>query len=139
MALRTFDPAQDLLNGCVGIGRTYNDYDPAGVPVGLPPRGHWMVSPEVLLIRQGDGRIHAPVPPRQHHSGGDTPELLSGVRDRSDRAGLGVSGSEGPPGLSARARYLHRVSADNADGQTRNPFLGQISLAPGLVWSETLC
>ncbi|HWA59176.1 MAG TPA: hypothetical protein VG692_18125 [Gemmatimonadales bacterium] len=138
LAFRTFDPAQDFLDGGVGIGRTYDDYDQAVLRVGLPLRQRWIISPEVMLIRQGEGRIQAPVPPGNTTAAGDTPELFIGVRERSYRAGVSVSGSEGPLGLSASAGYLHRVNADNVDGRTRNRFVGQLTVTLGVTRGGTL-
>lgn len=131
LAFRTFDPAQDFLDGGVGIGRTYDDYDQAGLAVSLPLGTRWLVTPEASLIRQGEGRIQAPVPPGFTTEAGDTPQLFIGTVEKRYRMGLNVSGRYHGLSLGAMGGAERRVNADNVEGRNSTRFIGRLFVTVG--------
>jgi Capsule assembly protein Wzi len=138
LAFRTFTPAQDFLDGGVGIGRTYDDYDQASLFASLPVGSHWLLTPEATMLRQGSGRIQDPVPLNHSMAAGNTPELFIGTAERTWRLALNASGSHGPVALTASAGFHHRVNVDNVAGRTTDRFVGRLFLTIGLRRRGTL-
>jgi hypothetical protein len=138
LAFRTFTPAQDFLDGGVGIGRTYDDYDQTSLFASFPVGSHWLMTPEATLLRQGTGRIQDPVPLNHSMAAGNTPELFIGTVERTWRLALNASGSRGPVALTASAGFHHRVNADNIAGRTTDRFVGRLFLTVGLRRRGTL-
>ena len=96
------------------------------------PRGtFWLFTPELTLLRQGEGRIDDPFPvsrrrPAQFH------RLFIGVVERTWRVALGVSGRQGPLDVAANAGFHHVVNADHIEGHTVNRFEGRLQATLGL-------
>jgi hypothetical protein len=134
LAFRTFDPAQDFLDGGVGIGRTYDDYDQFGLTVSVPVGPRWLVTPELGLIRQGEGRIQAPVPPGFTTEAGDTPQLFIGTVERRYRAAIGASGQHRAVAVNGLVGVERRANADNIEGRNRTDLVGRLTITVG--WSR---
>jgi hypothetical protein len=89
------------------------------------------VSPELTLLRQGQGRINDPYP--EPDSGGvlPTPALFIGTVERTYRAAVGLSGRTGPLDLAANAGFHHVVNSGHQEGRTVNRFEGRIQATLG--------
>ena len=62
LAFRTIDPFENLTDAGVGIGRNFDDQDQTTLTVTVPRGTFWLFTPELTLLRQGEGRIDDPFP-----------------------------------------------------------------------------
>ncbi len=132
LALRTQDSLENFTDAGIGIGRNFIDNDQLSVFATLPVWRRWLVAPELTLLRQGEGLLTAPAPPRGPLSGG-TPQIFIGVMERTWRAAVGVTGERGILRIGANAGLHHVVNDGHVAGRTRNRFQGSITATIGLV------
>jgi len=78
LAYRTFDPNESFSDGGIGIGPPFTDNDHMLIGIGVPVSRHWLLSPQVQLLRRGEGRIDQPFPDEETAS--DLPTLFIGTR-----------------------------------------------------------
>jgi hypothetical protein len=130
LAFRSQAPFESLTDAGVGLGRNFPDMDQLTLIVTVPVWGRWLLSPEATVLRQGEGRITQPVPPRAE--AGLLPQVLSGTVERTYRLGLGISGRSGPLDLLADAGLHHIVNQGNVPSQTATRFEGRIQATLGL-------
>ena len=132
LAFRTFDNQfQDFTDRDVGLGRNFADNDQLSLMVTVPVLANWLLTPELTLLRQGEGRIQDPYPPSGSAELGSTPQLFIGTVERSYRAALGIHGSIRPVQLTANLGY-HRISnAGHMDGRTETRFQGRLFVTVG--------
>ena len=131
LAFRTFDPFESFTDAGVGVGRNYADLDQLTLTVSVPRGTRWLLTPELTLLRQGEGDIRAPFP-SSAGAAGATPQLFIGVVERTWRAALDVSGREGPLELHLNAGYHHVLNAGHTEGRTVNRFEGRLQATLGL-------
>jgi hypothetical protein len=131
LALRAFNPADNFTDEGVGIGRNFSDQDQLTLRVSLPVKSEWLLSPELTVLRQGEGRINDPYPVPDANGVLSTPALFIGVVERTYRAGLGVSGRTGPLDLAATAGFHHVVNSGHQQGQNVNRFEGRLQATLG--------
>ena len=124
------DPFENLTDAGVGIGRNFDDQDQATLTVTVPRGTFWLFTPELTLLRQGEGRIDDPFPSAAE--AGSVPQLFIGVVERTWRAALGISGRQGPLDVAANAGFHHVVNADHIEGHTVNRFEGRLQATLGL-------
>jgi hypothetical protein len=125
LAFRTLDPFESFTDAGVGIGRNFDDMDQLTLTLGIPRGTRWLLTPELTLLRQGEGAIDAPFPATPEAAGA-TPQLFIGVVERTWRAALDVSGREGPLDLHLNAGVHHVVNAGHEPGRTVNRFEGRL-------------
>jgi hypothetical protein len=131
LALRAFNPHENFTDAGVGIGRNFSDYDQLSLRVTLPVMQRWLISPEVTVLRQGEGRINDPYPVPDVGGVLDTPSLFIGVVERTYRAAIGLSGAAGPLELIGEAGLHHVVNDGHVAGQTEDRFVGRIQATLG--------
>jgi hypothetical protein len=131
LAFRTLDPFENFTDAGVGIGRNFDDMDQLTLAVSVPARTRWLLTPELTLLRQGEGAINAPFPATDVEAG-QTPQIFIGVVERTWRAAVGLTGREGPLELSLNAGAHHVVNADHQEGHTVNRFEGRLQATIGL-------
>ena len=131
LAFRTLDPFENFTDAGVGIGRNFDDMDQLTLTVSVPARTRWLLTPELTLLRQGEGAINAPFPATDVEAG-QTPQIFIGVVERTWRAAIGLTGREGPLELSLNAGAHHVVNADHQEGHTVNRFEGRLQATIGL-------
>ena len=132
LALRAFNRAENFTDAGVGLGRNFSDNDHLLVRVSVPLRNRWLVTPELALFRQGEGRIEDPYPAPPERAG--TPALFIGTVERTWRAALALRGQEGPLALSAEAGFHHVVNAGHAAGITDNRVEARVQATLGVGW-----
>jgi hypothetical protein len=132
LALRAFNPADNFTDAGVGIGRNFSDYDEFSLRVGMPVRNRWLVTPELALFRQGEGDINTPYPAGAALQ--QTPALFIGTMERTWRAGLLVSGQEGPFQLTGDLGVHHVTSVGHVEGETETKFVFKLRGTFGLEW-----
>ncbi len=131
LALRAFNPHENFTDAGTGIGRNFSDYDQLSVRVTLPVMERWLVSPELTVLRQGEGRINTPYPVPDANGVLDTPSLFIGVTERTYRAAVAVSGGSGPVELTGEAGLHHVVNDGHVAGRTEDRFVGRIQATLG--------
>jgi hypothetical protein len=131
LAFRALNRFENLTDNGVGIGRNFSDMDQLSVNVSVPLAGLWLLTPDLTLLRQGEGEINAPFPVTPEEMSG-TPQIFIGVVERTFRLGLGVQGRRGPLDLAANAGLHHIVNWRHLEGQTANRFEGRIQATLGL-------
>ena len=132
LALRAFNRADNFTDGGVGVGRNFSDQDQLTLWATLPLRSKWLLSPELTLLRQGEGRINDPYPVPDANGVLATPALFIGVVERTYRAGLGLTGRTGPLDLFASAGFHHVVNSGHQEGRSGDRFEGRIQATLGL-------
>jgi len=127
LTYRTPNPAETVERRSVGLGRNFSDYDQATLTATLIPAPGLLVSPEVTLVRQGEGDFRLAYPPSSAYR--TTATILSGVVQRTLRAA--VSGSYAPDahlGVKFDAA-IHRISNEaHVTGRTGTRFVGSVGL-----------
>ena len=131
LAFRTLNPFENFTDAGVGLGRNFADQDQATVTVSIPRGTRWLLTPELTVLRQGEGQINAPFPP-DPAAAGAVPQLFIGVVERTFRAAVDVGGREGPLDLHVNIGVHHVVNADHQEGRTVNRFEGRLQATLGL-------
>ena len=137
LTYRTPNPAEAVERRFVGLGRNFSDYDQATVSATILAAPQLLVSPEVTLLRQGEGDFRLPYPPISAYR--TTATFLQGVVERTLRAAL--SGSYTPDahlGLRFDAGVHHISDYGHVTGQTRTKFVGSVSVTYRFGWQGGL-
>jgi hypothetical protein len=132
LALRAFNPSDNFTDAGVGLGRNFSDNDQWSLRVSVPVRRRWLVTPELALFRQGEGRINDPYPVGEARR--TTSALFIGTMERTYRAGLLVSGEEGPIRLTADVGLHHVTSVDSVEGATDTGVAFRMTGTVGVGW-----
>ena len=131
LALRAFNPHENFTDAGVGIGRNFSDHDQLSLRITVPIRQRWLLSPELTVLRQGEGRINDPYPAPEADGALPTPALFIGVVERTYRAALGLSGTAGPLELTGDAGFHHVVNSGHQQGRTVARFVGRVHATLG--------
>lgn len=131
LAFRTLDPFENFTEAGVGLGRNFDDMDQVTLTVSVPRGTRWLLTPELTLLRQGEGNLNDPFPGTDTEAG-RIPQLFIGVVERTWRAALGLSGREGPLDVRLNAGLHHVANADHQEGRTVNRFEGRLQATLGL-------
>jgi hypothetical protein len=132
LALRTFDPSESFADASVGVGRNFSDNDQVTATLTLPITTHWLITPELTVLRQGEGAIDDPYPAFGSPELQATPTLFIGTVERTYRAAVGISGRQGPVDLTANAGFHHVVNSGHVAGASVNRFEGRVQLTIGI-------
>ena len=130
LAFRTQDPFENFTDAGIGLGRNFDDMDQVTVTASVPRGTRWLLTPELTLLRQGEGRLQDPFPVDNEASA--IPQLFIGVVERTWRAAVDLRGREGPLDLHLNAGLHHVVNADHEEGRTVNRFEGRLQATLGL-------
>ncbi|NNG16782.1 MAG: hypothetical protein HKM89_09895, partial [Gemmatimonadales bacterium] len=130
LAFRTLDPFENFTDAGTGLGRNFADNDQLSLTVSFPATPTWLLTPELTVLRQGEGRLTDPYPTGTAR--GDTPQIFIGVVEKTFRAALGVSGRQGPLAVSANLGLHHIRDAGNVDGRTKTEVEGHIQFTVGV-------
>jgi hypothetical protein len=132
LAFRTFDNQfQDFTDDGVGIGRNFADNDQITITLSQPMAGQWMVTPELTLVRQGEGRIQDPYPASDSPELGSTPQLFIGVVERTWRAAVGVTGTFRQIRATANAGFHSIQNEGHVEGRSVQRFEGRLLVTVG--------
>lgn len=132
LALRAFNRHENFTDAGVGIGRNFSDYDELSFRVSFPVRERWLLSPELTVLRQGEGRINDPYPAPDPTGELATPALFIGVVERTYRGAVRLSGGVGPLELTGSAGVHHVVNSRHEQGRTVDRFVGTIRATVGI-------
>jgi hypothetical protein len=131
LAFRTLNRFENFTDNGVGIGRNFSDMDQLTLILSVPLEDRWLVSPDLTVLRQGEGGINDPFPDTPAATG-QTPQIFIGIVERTFRLGLAIQGRQGPIDLKADAGLHHIVNWRHEEGRTVNRFEGRIQATLGL-------
>ena len=137
LAYRNEDNLQVPLYHFLGTGRNFDDYDQVTFTLGLLPRAGLLVTPELTLLRQGEGDPRLPHPTVASYP--TTATIFQGVVERTLRAALSGSCT---PGAHLGVKFdagMHHVSNDaHVTGRTRTRFVGSLGITYRFGWGGAL-
>jgi hypothetical protein len=131
LAFRTLNRFENFTDNQIGLGRNFSDMDQLTLSVSLPLAGRWLATPDLTLLRQGEGDIGDPFPATPLESG-QTAQIFIGVVERTLRLGVGIQGRQGPFDVQANAGLHHIVNWRHEEGRTANRFEGRLQVTLGL-------
>jgi hypothetical protein len=131
LVYRTINPLENLTDAGVGLGRNFPDMDQLTLLASAPIQDRWLLTPELTVLRQGEGRLDAPFPATPAEAG-QIPQIFIGVVERTYRVAVGLDGRQGPLDLQATAGFHHVVNAGHEEGRTVNRFEGRLQATVGL-------
>ena len=95
-------------------------------------RTRWLLTPELTLLRQGEGEINDPFPATAAEAGAHSAALHRRRRAHLARRAADLRGRQGPLDLRLNAGFHHVVNADHEEGRTVNRFEGRLQATLGL-------
>jgi hypothetical protein len=108
-----------------GLARNFSDYDQLSLRVSAVPVPRVLVTPELTLLRQGEGDFRLPFPAVAEFP--TTPTMFAGVVERVYRAALaGTIDLADHATLEGNAGVHRRVNADHVPGARATDFVGGI-------------
>jgi len=120
-----------------GLARNFADYDQTTLQVTVLPVAGVVLTPELTLLRQGEGDFRLPFPGSSELA--NTPTFLAGTVERTWRAAL-----EGtvhlPVGVTVTFNGgVHRVSnADHVAGTSRTDYVGTVTIRYALTFANRI-
>ncbi len=117
LAYRTLDSAQNYVDRGVGIGPQFPDNLSLGLSIGIPVAKSWLVTPDLTLFKQGEGRLDRPFPVGPALTA--TPELFIGNVESTWRLGAGVSGGIGPFQVQGDGGWHHTTNRNRLEARIR--------------------
>jgi hypothetical protein len=97
----------------------------------VPATATWLLTPELTVLRQGEGRLSDPYPTGSAR--GATPQIFIGVVEKTFRAALGVDGRQGPLRVSANIGLHHLRDAGHVEGRTKTEVEGHVQITIGVT------
>ena len=131
LAFRTLNPEENIVDRGIGIGRLFPDNEVIDLSVGFPVRAHWLVTPKLALLRQGEGRIQSPFPAASEAS--SVPARFIGTVANSLWTGVSVAGYQGPIQVLGEGGLRYTTNADHMPGRNRTSFEGRITATYGVT------
>lgn len=136
LAFHTSDPNEAFTDAGVGIGRHFIDNDQFSVCIGVPVRANWLVSPQIQLLRQGEGRIDQPFPDAQ--TADTLPLVFIGTRRDTWQVAVGLSGQERGIAVSGFGGVQRVRNAGHVSGATETRFVVRVQATLGFRVGGTL-
>lgn len=126
LAYRNEDAFQAPVYFGLGTGRNFADYDQLTARVSLLTTHHALLTPEVTLLRQGEGDLHLAHPPVTAYD--STPAFLDGVVERTVRLAVGYRWSVGSWTLAGDGGVHLMANAGHVRGATKTRWVGTVGL-----------
>lgn len=136
---RTADPAETPFDGVyparnrvgTGLARNYSDYDQLTLKVSAVPLPGVLLTPELTLLRQGEGDFRLPFPTPDLYP--TTPTMFAGVVERTWRAALaGTVRLADYVTVDGNAGLHRRVNANHVAGASETEFVGGVVVRLGI-------
>jgi hypothetical protein len=126
LTYRTPNPAEAVMRRGVGLARNFSDYDQLTLRASLLTAHRLLLTPEVTLLRQGQGDFRLPYPAVSAYD--STPAFLAGVVERTVRLAVGYQLSVGAWSLTGDGGAHLISNADNVSGAQRTRWVGRVEL-----------
>ncbi len=111
----------------VGLARNFSDYDQLTLRVSLLPAPRSLLTPELTLLRQGEGDFRLPYPPVAAYD--TTPTFLAGVVERTVRLALAARVDRDTWSLSGEGGVHLIDNLDHVTGAKKTRWVGRVELA----------
>jgi hypothetical protein len=126
LTYRTDNPVEAVMRRGVGLARNFSDYDQLTLRASLLTAHGVLLTPEVTLLRQGEGDFRLPYPSVAAYD--STPTFLSGVVERTLRVAVSAQLSAGSLSLSGDGG-VHMISNfGHVDGVNETRWVGRVQL-----------
>jgi hypothetical protein len=126
LTYRTPNPAETVMRRGVGLARNFSDYDQLTVRASLLTAHSVLLTPEVTLLRQGEGDFRLPYPPVTAYD--STPAFLSGVVERTVRLAVGYQLSGGAWSVAGNGGVHLVRNAGHVNGVSGTRWVGRLEL-----------
>jgi hypothetical protein len=110
----------------IGLARNRSDYDQLTLRASLLPAPSSVLTPEITLIRQGEGDFRLPYPPATSFD--STPAFLSGIVERTVRLAIGYQLSAGSWTLAGDGGVHLIANYRNISGDDRTRWVGRVGV-----------
>jgi len=131
LAFHTASPFEAFTDQDVGLGRGFADNELLVATISVLAWPTWLVTPELAVLRQGEGRLSDPWPTPEEAA--RVPTRLSGTVETTYRVGLGVAGWSGPLMVTATGGLHRTVNADHEAGARRTRLEGRLVATLGFA------
>ena len=120
----------------VGLARNFSDYDQLTLRASLLAAHNALLTPEVTLLRQGEGDFRLPYPPVTAYD--STRTFLSGVVERTVRLAVSYQLSAGSWSLAGDGG-VHLISnAGHVSGARETRWVGRVELTWRYRWESLI-
>ena len=126
LAYRTGNVAETVMRRGVGLARNRSDYDQLTIRASLLPAPGALLTPELTLIRQGEGDFRLPYPAVTAFD--STAAFLQGVVERTVRLAVGYQFAVGAWSLAGDGGVHLIANARNVSGDDRTKWVGRVGL-----------
>ncbi|HEX9705186.1 MAG TPA: hypothetical protein VGA20_08075, partial [Gemmatimonadales bacterium] len=126
LTYRTPNPAEAVMRRQVGLARNFSDYDQLSLSAGVLAGPDLLLSPEVTLVRQGEGDFRRPYPAVADYD--ITPVFLAGTVERTVRLALGARLDRDRAGIALDGGVHLVGNAGHVAGATDTRFVARIEL-----------
>ena len=127
LTYRTNDPPEAVMRRGVGLARNFSDYDQLTLRGSVVAAHGALLTPEVTLLRQGQGDFRLPYPPVSAYD--TTPTFLDGVVERTVRLALSAQWSAGAWTVAGDGGVHLIHNAGHATGVNATQWVGSVSLS----------
>jgi hypothetical protein len=136
LTYRTPQRTETVMRRGVGLARDFSDYDQLTVRAAAIAGPGILVTPEITLLRQGEGDFRDPYPPAAAYP--TTPTFLAGVVERTVRLALTARADGRRLGVRGDAGIHFVHNAGHVTGVSDTRFVGSIALEYRFTWSSAL-
>lgn len=136
LTYRTPLVTETIMRRGVGLARDFSDYDQITLRASTLIGPGILVTPEVTLLRQGEGDFRQPYPPAANYA--TTPVFLAGIVERTVRLAVGARADSRRLGLRGDAGVHFVRNAGHVSGARDTRFVGSVALEYRLTWSSVL-
>ncbi len=126
LTYRTPNPAETVMRRGVGLARNFSDYDQLTLRASLLPAPGTLLTPEITLLRQGQGDFRLPYPPVATYD--STPVFLSGVVERTVRLAVSYQLSAGAWSVAGDGGVHLVRNAGHINGAQETRWVGRLEL-----------
>src|SRR5206468_3241588 len=110
----------------LGTGRNFSDYDQLTLRASLLTTPYALLTPEITLLRQGEGDLHLAHPPVAAYD--STPAFLAGMVERTLRLAVSGQVSAGAWSLSGEGGVHLVHNAGHVIGAQETRWVGRLGL-----------
>jgi hypothetical protein len=136
LTYRTNNPADAVMRRGVGLARNFSDYDQLTLRTSLLAAHNALLTPEVTLLRQGEGDFRLPYPPVSAYD--STPAFLSGVVERTVRLAVGLQMSAGTWSLAGDGGVHVVHNAGHVNGANDTRWVGRVGIEWRYRWESLI-
>ena len=136
LTYRTSNPADVVMRRGVGLARNFSDYDQLTVRVSGFSVPGLLLTPEVTLLRQGEGDFRLPYPPVTAYD--STPAFLSGVVERTVRLAMGYRLLAGAWSVTGDGGVHLIRNVGHANGVRETRWVGRVAIEWRYRWERMI-